>query len=196
MAHNTLSEQLDQITKNDLGFPFDEDALWDRLEGRLEGKAAIQRRWLVAACLFILVFLAPFTLLKEWSAPVSEVVAEEVIKPEVVVPALVEEKVEVVKQAKVEPIKTMTLEGRGVSLNLASIGEVELAPAAILQVQKQTNHTPQFAVEDISIIQASLEKSKVEKERGVSIRAQWQTTSSKADVNYQALKFKLNEKEN
>lgn len=197
MAHNTLSEKLDHIQSEELGFPFDEEALWVNLESKLDSKVAFNRRWMIAASIFLLVFLAPLTLLKEWNADApSEMVVEEVVT----IPEKVEMKAEesVVSNENIQRKHPAmpTLTRIGVKPVIASVRNDKLVALEPIHFQKEQQPLQQFAVEDISIIQASLEKSKVEKGRSVSIRAQWQTPSRESNVKYQALKIKLNEKEN
>ncbi|MEQ9468631.1 MAG: hypothetical protein RLN88_14575 [Ekhidna sp.] len=195
MAHNNFSEKLDQISAGDLGFSFDEDASWIKLEARLNKKSFIlERRWLAAACLFIAILTIPFTLLKESSHSVSDRMVMEsheieiVEKPtQIVVPVY-----EGTKRFERTPI---TIEPKKIELSIAEIDFRPIIPLKKVEVKAGDTSTPQFAAEDISIIQASLEGARVEKGKNLSIRAQWQTSPNEVNVDYQALKIKLYEKE-
>ncbi|MEQ9008013.1 MAG: hypothetical protein RLP12_09030, partial [Ekhidna sp.] len=72
--------------------------------------------------------------------------------------------------------------------------KLSLVPIALPNSQQEIKKTA-FAAEDISIIQASLGQPSIENGRTMTIRAQWQNSTEELNVNYQALKIKLYEKD-
>lgn len=198
MAHNNFSEKLDQISIDELGFSFDESAAWKMLEAKLNRKTIVlDRKWLAVACMFIAILMIPFSLTEKFSADTSEPVAIEYYNPTELVndPLLVEaEEDEVLERVRV--FTPIHIEPKKIELSIADVDLKSMVPLRLEVIEiEEIKTTPQFALEDISIIQASLEGAKVEKGKNLSIRAQWQTTPNEVNVNYQALKIKLYEKE-
>lgn len=197
MAHNDLSEKLDQLSSQELGFEFDDAATWSRLERRLDNRKPLAIWWVATVCLILgLAFiLNSSTERSENLALTEQSTASEV---EVQVPAVVQEQAN--RPVTVDEVshyeEPKALKKKGIDpLHLASLPAIklELEPVAI-QLKKEKNRSL-FAAEDISTIQASLEQSKVEKGRTMTIRAQWQKSPDELNVNYQALKIKLYEKD-
>lgn len=205
MARSKLTEQLDNITYEDLGIQFDEGLIWEKLDARLGAEPkVVPIRWMLAAAIFIGVLLLPITILKRDSEfskinTISDNGIEQAEKP-----AFIEPKetipVEISESKPSKPqSKLMNLSSRKVEMKVAAIAIPTFSKIQMNQAIEQ-NIKPQFAVEDISIIQASLENASINdrrKARTMSIRAQGQT-SPNDEVNepYQGLKIKLYEQKN
>ncbi|SNS97842.1 hypothetical protein SAMN05421640_1864 [Ekhidna lutea] len=195
MALNRLSENLDQLSGQELGFEFDEAAVWAKLESRLENRKSNVYWWTVAASLLLVLIFAPYSLLKkDRSEALIMTSIEEVAKE-------APQEIEALNADVSHKLKRHIaseiglLESRGVSsLQLAElpIKKLSLEPIAIVKQEKKNK--PVFAAKDISIIQASLEQPSIGKGRTMTIRAQWQNSTEESNVNYQALKIKLYEK--
>ena len=196
MAHRRISEKLDSISYEDLNVSFDEGLIWEKLESKLSPiSRPFEWKWMVAAAVFLLVLFVPLTILKKETQVLSEKVdkVENLKTLEKVVPSasLNTKGAVTLEKAKVQ-MKTHDLERKSVEMQLATIANPTLSIERI-ELKKEKKKL-QFAAEDISVIQASLEQPKTERGRKMSIRAQWQTSSTKSNVEYQALKIKLNEK--
>lgn len=192
MAHNQLAEKLDQVSEHELGFDFDEGAVWNKLEHRLDNRKTFVYWWVIAACLLIGFTFLPISLLKE-SEVQTGALSDQVAAPTIEVPTVVATEVE---KTIVPPGKEMRIvEKKGLAeILLAQVSQVELHLEPIA-VAKQRDYKTVFAAEDISVIQASLERPSAEKGRTITIRAQWQKSPENLNVNYQALKIKLNEEQ-
>ncbi len=190
MALNQLSDKLDQISGSDLDVNFDDAAVWAKLEAKLdERKLVISSWWLAAACLVLFV-LFPFQILKETnSSQTARVETNEVIPAEKLIreqPDLIEE----FESVEATPLYEVTK--KSVELSLAELTIIpKLNPIEI----KKEKRRLQFAAEDISVIQASLEQPETKNGRTMTIRAQWQKSPAKSNVEYQALKIKLYDKQ-
>ena len=199
MAHNILSKKLDQVEYQKLGFDFDEDAIWSRLEARLDKKPIpLANRRLFAAMIFLAVLLVPLSMLHESRVnSINELTAS---TPQDQTPdiALIQAPAPQQNiQEQVKKVNVIYLESKKINLchapiDLKAIKIVE----RVIDFTPGIASTPQFAAEDISIIQANLEGPTIEKGNNLSIRAQWKTDPGKVNVNYHALKIKLYEKEN
>ena len=196
MAHSKITEKLDLITHDELGIRFDEGLVWEKLDARLgnEPKVLPIRR-MVAAAVFLGVLLLPLTLLKDQATldsfgTIAEHPGTEQLGTD---GALV---IEATKPINSELIAANTLDEsthqlldihtKKVELKMASIATPSLAPVAFQPPQEQ-KIKPQFAVEDISIIQASFEKASINDQRietgtKLSISAQWNGSNSSSDV--------------
>lgn len=194
MALDRLSEKLDHISNTDLDFKFDEAAVWTKLEQRLDNRKVGLYWWLVAACLLIGLIFFPISLMKDNTEVSPAISATE--------PAIIEEghalhqqsEEEVIPAVKIHDIKSLARK----EIATAQIVEIpmkKLSLVPIVQENPKKIKNTAFAVEDISIIQASLEQPTVEKGRTITIRAQWQKSPDELNVNYQALKIKLYEKD-
>ncbi|WP_462252703.1 hypothetical protein [Ekhidna sp.] len=192
MALNQLSDRLDQISVSELGFEFDDSAVWTKLEGRLNNSRTVVYWRAVAACMLLLTLFLPISLLKEIDLPantLSEIEGTSAIENSDLIQApMIEDDLK-------KPDKpTWKLDKKGIEpIQLAKVtaNSPALQPIEfeIIKVKK-----PTFTGEDISIIQASLETPKVGKGRKMTIRAQWQKSPTKSNVEHQALKVKLYEK--
>lgn len=195
MALNELANKLDTITKDEFGFEFDEAAMWNRLEQRLSNRRAFAYWWAVAACLLAGMLFMPMTLLRESSESLqaeNEIVSGVEPKEQINVAAFAEEEVNVEEFPKTQ---LLTLERRGVESVFATDMPNKTLQLEPIKIKKEHKTKSAFAANDISVIQASLEKPKSEKGRTITIRAQWQSSPDELNVNYQALKIKLNEKD-
>ena len=204
MARSKMTEQLDNITYSELGVPFDEGLIWEKLDARLgDAPRYMPFRWMLAAAIFLGVLFLPLTVLKEdqpygtmnalsenQNTIVQQVDAEEV-------PMLTNTLTEPSSQGSFYEVRSVDF--RKVELKVASIASptftrVEYIPPVEQEIR------PQFAVEDISVIQASLENASINdrrKGRTMSIRAQGQTSLvDEVDETYQAIKIKLYEQKN
>ena len=197
-----ISEKLDNVTYEDLGIQFDEGLIWEKLDARLGDETkALPIRWMVAAAIFLGMLLFPFTVLKEeFSANPNAEIAYR-IDEAIQTPTEVDQSEELVSIAntksdkiatEVHLVRTKKLEVEYASIVYPTLTQVEFNVASEQKIM------PQFAVEDISIIQASLEDAsindtRINKGRIMSIRAQEQTSSidEQNDEPYQGLKIKL-----
>ena len=192
MALNELSEKLDQLSVEEMGIAFDESAVWSRLEQRLDNRKAYIYWWTVAACVLLAILFLPISLLKETDTTTSAL-SQNVDSPVIESPVLVEspkEKIEVEKLKK--PIWQLDKK----SIDPIQLAQVKIKTPALEPIvfTVEKDKKPTFAGEDISIIQASLEQPKIGKGRTMTIRAQWQKSPTKSNVEHQALKVKLYEK--
>ena len=199
MAHNELSEKLDQLTIDELGFDFNEDAVWSKLEGRLHNRRGYVIWWSAAASVLI-GFTLFFSRLFTTDITVEPTVVEQIITPGIGLPVLEEEKEIMQDDLNESPqqVLTKTLRKRGITpIAITELPDqaIVIKPMELPQQEIQLAEKSLFAAEDISIIQASLEKPQVEKGRKMSIRAQWHQSPSELNVNYKALKIKLYEQE-
>lgn len=190
MGLEQLSEKLDHITNEDLGVPFDEGMIWDKLENKMSARRTSIYPWLVAAALALFLLSFPIVVLEKTMADPQLIVAESQLVPAM---TLKETPATVIETKEAVPVKAalFTVQKKQVTIQLASI-EVnpKLDPISNQIEEKKL----QFAAQDISIIQASLERPSIRKGRTMTIRAQWQKSSTKSIVENQALKIKLYEK--
>ena len=198
MDRNILSEKLDRISCEELGVPFDQEAQWSRLASRFKNeRVTYQRRWLIAACFFLAVFLAPMRLLREISnLPSMDHQLESVTLPAYKSTEIVTQPTKKVEERSVASTRTEQVLHVVAPLKVTlELAKLDLSEVVLEEIGIKTNKKsqPLFAAEDISIIQASLEKPSVEKGRKLSIRAQWQTYPTSTNVKQQGLKIKLNE---
>lgn len=193
MAHNQLAEKLDQISTSQLGFEFEDSIMWSKLEQRLDNRKMIVNWWMVAASVLIVLLLLPTSLLKETvkeTALISQNLKISTTDSQVVVEG------EDVVVADNRPIKSIwILNKKGIEpMPLAQVSpQIGTLEPILIATQNETK--PVFTGEDISIIQASLEQPKIGKGRTMTIRAQWQKSPTKSNVEHQALKIKLYEKQ-
>ncbi len=195
MAHKRLSEKLDSIAHLELGMAFDEGLVWEKLESRLTSKnKSFNWNWMVAAVLFLSVLLFPLTLLEKTEPRLEISHRQHEVNPTVIENS--NSNLEEVDKPAISR-KTLvfsTLPTKKIEVELAPVNVAGLRASEKIEL-KQKNTKLQFAAEDISIIQASLEQPKIEKGRTMTIRAQWQKSTAKSNVEYQALKIKLYEKQ-
>lgn len=196
MALNQLSEKLDQLSGEELGFEFDENLVWSKLENKLDKGKVRAYWWAVAASLVVALLFIPLSFVNDSQIETTVLSHKEELKLEV--PAKVEDsnpKVESTpkEQALTQVKKPLMRKGTApVQMVELPVKELLLVPIAI---EKQDIRTkPVFAAKDISIIQASLEKPPIENGRTMTIRAQWQKSPDELNVNHQTLKIKLYEK--
>lgn len=192
MALNQLSEKLDQATEHDLGFEFDSVAIWTKLEQRLDDRKRYAYWW-VAACILVGLTIFPIGALKESSTPTPAIISQSHLPAIEVLTATVLENTH-----EPTPLKDaeFTIERKGIDpIQLAQvhIGSMNLQPIAVEKIEKQK---PAFAAEDISIIQASLGRPSIEKEKNVTVRAQLHTSAQPIQFNNQVFKIKLFEGSN
>lgn len=200
MGHNKLSQKLDQIRREELGIHFDNSILWEDLSTKLGNSKAvlIDRRLLIAACVTLLILLFPIVFIND-SAPVqlaSEVSSDEFVNegaeklgnPVVAIP----ETNEKIAKTTLHFVARKEIEFNTVALIDYSMDDLKLLPIVKnKKIKKQL-----FADQDISIIQANLGKSRIEKEKSVRMSAQLHTSSQSVQLNNQELKIKLFERSN
>lgn len=221
MAHNPLAEKLDRISEQDLkderlNLAYDMDGLWDRLESRLDHESGSLipswswHRMLKVACIACLLLLVPFTFFeKEYS---SGKVAERPTPPEEKedqfatlsdgrtgkpsgADATAEAKF--ASSGVLSPISALAIKKPEVALAVTKESKLYAYPAnfRLDTAEKQINL--EFAVEDISIIQASLEQAtindrRIESRRTMSVRAHWQPSVPKSEVPVKNQTLKIN----
>ncbi|WP_424963165.1 hypothetical protein [Ekhidna sp.] len=198
MAHNELSEKLDQLSSHELGVEFDDVATWSRLEKRLDERRPYAIWWVAAACLILgLAYILSPTLEQSERQVLSDQSIAADSKEDVETPAIIEEQVSpsVAVDEEFDYPDAKPLRKKGIApLQVASLPSMNLSLEPVVVPVKHENKKSLFAAEDISAIRASLEQPTVEKGRSITIRAQWQKSTDELNVNYQALKIKLYEK--
>ncbi len=188
MALNDLTEKLEGISEQELGVEFNEDAIWAKLEHRLDNRKRSIYWWGVAACLLIGLTFLPISFLNE-SEPKTLVTSEKVQVPN----ELVEAKPEVHASPEIvgPKMEIITIEKRGIAFtSAAQLPQKELSLEQI-PVIKQEKHKTAFAAEDISVIQASLGRPSIERGKNVTVRAQLHTSTQPIQFNNQVFKIKL-----
>ncbi|NQZ77512.1 MAG: hypothetical protein HRT61_15630, partial [Ekhidna sp.] len=147
--------------------------------------------WIMAAACTLLFVLFPISFLEKSTQDISlSEVVEETKKDSPLMEVMPASNIG--KKLEMIPVKTIkSIERRNVNVALAS---VDIKPLLEPLLQPKAEEKPQFAPEDISIIQASLERPSIRKGRTMTIRAQWQKSSTNSNVENQALKIKLYEK--
>jgi hypothetical protein len=215
MGHKTLTEKLDEIQKEDLGVHFDQSLLWNELEAQLnQKKPAFTTRLWVAASITLLMVLLPFALLKDsiTQGKVPPMRSQADATPPVQTPLVVPENKHlnpaesmanqpaVPDKKKAQPVESLIKqvaevvnEPIGVR-NVAQVKEEQTEPKGTESTKEEVKKTKRrvFAHEDISIIQASLEKPTIEREKVMAIKAQLQPGSRPSDVLLnKELKFTL-----
>ncbi|WP_436515052.1 hypothetical protein [Ekhidna sp. To15] len=193
MALNQLAEKLDQVSEHELGFEFDESAVWDKLEQRLDNRKAFVYWWTIAACLLVAFTILPISLLKETNIQTPTVSDQVKILSNKVPVFTAPEKENIIAPAGKE-IRVLAKKGLD-GIQLAQVSPVELILKPIT-VSKEKKQKPAFAAKDISVIQASLERPKIEKEQIVTVRAQLHTSTQPRQFNDQVFKIKLFEGSN
>ena len=196
MARSKITEKLDLITHEELGIRFDEGLVWEKLDARLgEAPKVLPIRWMLAAAVFLGVLLLPLTLLRDEArldsfGTIAEQPGTEQLGTD---GALVIEAGELVSSEQIavntpdeSTYQLPRIHTKKVEIKLANIATPTLAPVAFQPPQEQ-KVKPQFAVEDISIIQASFEKASINDQRietgtKLSISAQWNGSNSSSDV--------------
>lgn len=206
MGHKTLTEKLDQIGKEDLGIHFDQSLLWNELEAQLDQKKkpVLSLKLLMAACIALLILFLPFTLLDHMISVNDNPVQNQ--RVETVIPKSENDS----EQPIIEPVKKQTAQRKitvPTKTDSATFNEELAVVEQISEPEKETEEiesTPVkmekeeqpkrrvFALQDISVIQASLEKPAIERERGFAIKAQLQSDSRPSDLfKNKELKFTL-----
>lgn len=194
MALNQLSEKLDQLTEQELGIDFDSSEVWSKLEQRLDNRKVYVYWWVVAACVLMAILFLPISLLKETSSTTSTL-SQTIDLPEIETPVVVENPKEVVDTKKLEkPI--WRLDKKDIEpIQLAQV-EIKTPALQLIVFAVEKDNKPTFSGEDISIIQASLGRPKIGKEKNVTVRAQLNTSTQPIQFNNQVLKIKLFEGSN
>lgn len=200
MAPNQLSEKLDRLSEADLGVPFSEAEVWSRLESRLNKRTRGIWIWRVAAVLLAGMVSIPISLQEQvHNRPLNNDGVAAVDLP-TVLPVEVNSRSSKLVEAESEAFEnrrsiaqTITLTPRKIEVQLAVVQVSALALTPI-DLKEERIAQGQFSAQDISIIQASLETRNVEQGRNMTIRAQWQNSSTISNVEFQALKIKLYEK--
>lgn len=195
MANNQLSEKLDQLSVEELGIAFDDAEVWSRLDQRLDNRRVYIYWWTVAACVLLGLLFLPISVLKEASTKTA-VVAESVetsTSEEVVGVVPEEESITTQQHKTVAPIAIVSK--KITTVGLAKITERSLSLEPIqLESRKEIKSAPTFAAEDISIIQASLERPSIEKGKSITVRAQLQSFPDQTKSKQKVFKIKLYEK--
>jgi hypothetical protein len=194
MGHNTLSDKLDQIQKEDLGIHFDEAFLWGELKDKMEGKkSGFDYRLLIVACISFIILFAPFILVNNQVGSESEISSispyQKMQQSEEAIPRS--------EGMSIEKMAIHTIEKRPMHIEVSEVAQfvkLTIKPIEIVEYQEQKRQL--FANEDISIIQASLGTPTIEKGKSISIRAHLQASSQPIELNNQALKIKLFETSN
>lgn len=198
MGHKKLSERLDYLSSEDLGIPFDDDHLWNRLESQLSARKRVIWLQRIAAVVGLLLISLPISLREEESIP--GIITQSAQTQEV--EAAVQKEV-IDQTSKMEPPAVASKQSDPLGVFQMERKKVEVAFAETSNIPRKLNRLQQlnelestqpFAAKDISIIQASLGKPTIEKGSTMAIRAQWAKSSTKTNVEYQALKLRLNEK--
>ena len=204
MEHRALSNKLDSLSYGDLQIQFDEGRMWEKLEARLDHqKAPFPYRWMVAAAVFLAVFFLPLTLLKEnlTTYPTSVAGVEPIGLPLESLTIDASSAMTSSEDPSVRPsvMTTASLPSKGISTVpiVLQIPELELTRVPSVTTEKIK---PQFALEDISVIQSNLRKASVNdlrlaKGKRMSISAQWQSSAfeESTENSEQAVTIKLNE---
>lgn len=192
MANNQLTEKLDQVSISELGFEFDEAAVWSKLEQRLDNRRALVYWWTVAACVLLATLFLPISLLKKTEI-VTDTISQTIDSPGQENPVVINKQVEVedLNKAK-KPVWKLDKKGiEPIQLAQVEIKSLTLEPIVLVSIE---DNKPAFAAEDISIIQASLERSSIEKGKSITVRAQLQSFPDQVKSNQKVLKIKLYEK--
>ncbi|WP_421764242.1 hypothetical protein [Ekhidna sp.] len=198
MVRSKLSEKLDNISQHDLGFEFDDAAVWSALDQRLGSKRAYANWWIAAACFLIGFTILPIGLLKETSTYPSMITDTGAIINDLE-PVVIEKKVveiPVQSHEKRTAIVPNRVSRKGVSPALAEVASVKLLLKPIIKPVQNERNKSVFSSKDISIIQASLGRPSIEKEKKVTVRAQLHTSSQPLQFNNQSVKIKLFEGSN
>lgn len=198
MVRNKLSEKLDNVSQKDLGFAFDDAALWATLDHRLGTKKMSSNWWVLAACLLIGFTILPFGLLKETSTSPLLVAEDGAIVNEMESDIIVETVLEITSTSEETGIIKVphSLSRKEVSLVLAEVAPVALSLDPICLPTLKERNKVVFNTKDISIIQASLGRPSIEKEQNVTVRAQLHTSTQPVQFNNQVLKIRLFEGSN
>jgi len=186
MALKTSKETLDTISYDQLGIQFDEGMVWERLESRLSPPtpAKYPIRWMVAAVLFLSVFFVPLTFLKESKKLGGDInVASTSSKMDFPLKesnSLSPSKTKILENGRTKKTRLWipNVRSKGPDIDLAHIKIPEIKEVYIIPIENKITK-PQFAIGDISVIQASLQDAsvndvRIEKGRKMSISAQWQ----------------------
>jgi len=180
MEHNKIADRLNNINHGELGIPFDEGFLWERLSEKIApSETQVSAKWIVAAVMFFLTLFLPLSLRKGVKVYEVEVTASStensIVDPEVIStpPANPSQKSLVLAVAP----KPATLIPIGAPhVDLRSVEKLETIDLPGLEEMKV-----QYALEDISVIQSSLQKATVNNQRiekrRMSVRAQLQTST-------------------
>jgi len=194
MALKRTREILDTISYEELGIQFDEGMVWEKLESRLAPPArrVYPIQWMVAATFFLAVFFIPMTFLKE-NKSMNNV--EEVANLSKTLPLKEENDLTSSSEIRAlesngsgdvssEPSWIPTIASKKLEPVLATITIPDFEQINIAH-NKSERIKPEFAVEDISVIQASLEDApvndlRIEKGRRIFISAQWQASPKDA----------------
>ena len=192
MAPNQLSEKLDQISGAELDIHFDEAAVWSKLEARLDRRKRIVSPWWAAVACIVLFIFFPHIFLKE-TPPVQ---VAEIKSSEPVLIAQQDVEIQSREVSIKEHMAPLPLHEVPLKRTKVSMAPLSIVPKLYPIEKIVEKRALQFAAEDISIIQANLEEPGIEQGRTMTIRAQWQKSPAKSNVEYQALKIKLYEKEN
>ncbi len=204
MAHNELAKKLDSITHEDLGVAFDEGFIWEKLESRIsKSPAKIEWSWFIAASLFLGVLLFPLSILEKEAVQYNELAISDLIS-NTSEPALVLEVAEPNMTSKnhITTNEVTSIDLKPVKRKGPELATVELPIPKLKQIDfnqfKTEKVKPQFALSDLSVIQASLENAsfnerRIEKSRKLTISAQWQGSSNNdtKSTDDQVLKLKL-----
>ncbi|MEQ9405414.1 MAG: hypothetical protein RIM99_17625 [Cyclobacteriaceae bacterium] len=192
MEPEILTDKFDQINEADLGIPFDQNLLWEKLNERMTAsKHRSSGRLLLVACFTLLVLLIPITLLKQNSessiAESDGQVAE--IQEIVSIPQVQSVDSTRLEVKKNQPIHQVVKKGINENMT-ASVPVAGISPAMMFR-EAEIERENLFTQKDISIIQASLEEPKIGFEKRGLIRAQLSPPSDVLKVDYQKLKIKL-----
>lgn len=195
-APNTLAKKLDQINRSQLGIQFDETMIWDNVSGRLKHEQVSYRlRFLLIAVFFLGILFAPIGLLNHTPLE-SELLGgmtqgiPVVEEPTIVVYNTIHKQER--KQLSILPLQRL-----GVDLGVVPFSsiEIQLLMAPVVETMFVKEEKDFFDHKDISVIQASLIRQRIEKGKNLSLKTPWQASSTDVKVNYQALKIKFHAKD-
>lgn len=196
MGHKSLSDKLDQIQKADLGIHFDESLLWEDLSLKLSDKKPVvfERRLLIAACITLLILLFPIVLINDSIVVETNGIAQsfegmdttELLDKEVLMTQKNDTEKVVMNKMRLYSVK-----GKKIDISIATIDLIRINIEPLYIIKEQKTERQLFADQDISIIQASLGSSSIEKGKSFTVRAQLHASSQPAQLNNQELKIKL-----
>lgn len=195
MEPNILSNKLDAITKSELGIHFNEELVWTKIGGKIGGQRRdVEKRFILAACLTLLILLLPIKSIRNEGEMFTQVVEKTVLVESAQSTASFQkepnsEQIDVSREA----LTIVEVKSKGVDLGIVDLlltGNPRLLPIEMpVRLQSKAVH---FLTEDISKIQATLEKSERKNQLKISVKAEVYTSSKNAGTDAEKLKIRLN----
>lgn len=195
MERRKLASKLDAIEKSELGVPFDEQVIWDQIATGIgvERQRTLEKRFLLAACLTILVLFLPLDSIKNGEGFETKVLAQTATIDSSTGAEIVAEIQEIELPKTPQKLARIQLLSKGVDLGVMDLPVFENPILKPIEIKKPATEVPTyFAASDIEAIQATLRKSDKKNKLKISVKMEVYTSLSSQEYSETELKLRIN----